>query len=75
MFGDGSRIRKVAIVENGAATLHKAFMEMALGLPYELFATFFAELTRSNRDSVRKVSEAHLINRLGIRNSWYKGYK
>ena len=35
MFGDGSRIRKVAIVENGAATLHKAFMEMALGLPYE----------------------------------------
>ena len=66
MFGDGSRIRKVAIVENGAATLHKlkAFMEMALCLPYELFATFFAELTRSNRDSVRKAREAHLINRL-----------
>ena len=65
MFGDGSRIRKVAIVENGAATLHKAFMEMAFGLPYEPFLLhFFAELTRSNRDSVRKVSEAHLINRL-----------
>ena len=42
IFGDGSRIRKVAIVENGAAMLPKALMEMALGLPNVLFATFFA---------------------------------
>ena len=42
MFGDGSRIRKVAIVENGAAMLPKALMEMALGLPNVLFATFFS---------------------------------
>ena len=33
MFGDRSRIRKVAIVENGAAMLPKALVEMALGLP------------------------------------------
>ena len=64
MFGDRSRIRKVAIVKDGAATLHKAFVEMAVGLPYELFATFFAELIRRSRDSVRKAREAHLINRL-----------
>ena len=42
MFGDGSTIRKVAIVENGAAMLPKALMEMALGLPNVLFATFFS---------------------------------
>ena len=42
MFGDGSRIRKVAIVKNGAAMLPKALMEMALGLPNVLFATFFS---------------------------------
>ena len=42
MFGDGSRIRKVAIVENGAAMLPKALMEMALGLPNVLFAKFFS---------------------------------
>ena len=28
MFGDGSTIRKVAIVENGAAMLPKALMEI-----------------------------------------------
>ena len=33
MFGDGSRIRKVAIVENGAAMLPKALMEMAAWSP------------------------------------------
>ena len=32
MFGDRSRIKKVAIVENGVAMLSKAFVEMALGL-------------------------------------------
>ena len=32
MFGDRSRIRKVAIVENGVAMLPKALVEMALGL-------------------------------------------
>ena len=42
MFGDRSRIRKVAIVENGAATLPKALVEIALGLPNVLFAAFFA---------------------------------
>ena len=42
MFGDGSRIRKVAVVENGVAMLHKALVEMALGLPNVLFAAFFA---------------------------------
>ena len=42
MFGDRSRIRKVAIVENGAAMLPKALMEMALGLPNVLFAEFFS---------------------------------
>ena len=30
MFGDRSRIRKVAIVEKGAATLPKVLVEMAL---------------------------------------------
>ena len=33
MFGDRSRIRKVAIVENEAAMLPKALVEKALGLP------------------------------------------
>ena len=42
MFGDGSRIRKVAIVEHGAAMLPKALMEIALGLPNVLFAIFFS---------------------------------
>ena len=43
MFGDRSRIRKVAIVENGAAMLPKAsVVEMALGLSNVLFAAFFA---------------------------------
>ena len=32
MFGDRSRIRKVAIVENRVAMLPKALVEMALGL-------------------------------------------
>ena len=42
MLGDRSRIRKVAIVENGETTLPKALVEMALGLPNVLFAAFFA---------------------------------
>ena len=43
MFGDKSSIRKVAIVENGAAMLPKALVEMMrLGLPNVLFATLFA---------------------------------
>ena len=42
MFEDRSRIRKVAIVENEAAILPKAFVEMVLGLPNVLFAAFFA---------------------------------
>ena len=42
MFVDRSRIRKVAIVENGASMLPKALMEMALGLPNVLFAAFFS---------------------------------
>ena len=33
MFGDRSRIRKVAIVENRAAMLPKALVEMAFGPP------------------------------------------
>ena len=41
MFGDRSRIRKVAIVENGAAMLPKALVDKALGLPNVLFAAFF----------------------------------
>ena len=32
----------MAIVENGAAILPKALVEMALGLPNVLFAAFFA---------------------------------
>ena len=32
----------MAIVENGAAMLPKALVEMALGLPSVLFAAFFA---------------------------------
>ena len=39
-FGDRSRIRKVAIVENGTAMLPKALVEMALVLPNVLFAAF-----------------------------------
>ena len=42
MFGDRSRIRKVAIVENGETMLPKAMVEMALGLLNVLFAAFFA---------------------------------
>ena len=42
MFEDRSRIRKVAIVENEAAILPKAFVEMVLGIPNVLFAAFFA---------------------------------
>ena len=42
MFGDRSRIRKVAIVGNGAGMLPKALVEMSLGLPNVLFAPFFA---------------------------------
>ena len=41
MFKDRSRIRKVAIVEDGAAMLPKTFVEMALGFPNVLFAAFF----------------------------------
>ena len=32
----------MAIVENGAAMLSEAFVEMALGLPNALFAVYFA---------------------------------
>ena len=42
MLGDRSRIRKVAIVENGETTLPKALVKMAVGLPNVLFAAFFA---------------------------------
>ena len=43
MFGDRSRIRKVAIVENGTAMLPKAsVVEMALVLSNVLFAPLFA---------------------------------
>ena len=43
MLGERSRIRKVAIVENAAAMLPKALVEIALGLPNVLlFAIFFA---------------------------------
>ena len=42
MFGDRNRIRKMAIVENGAAMLPKAsVVEMALGLSNVLFAALF----------------------------------
>ena len=64
MLGDRSRIRKVAIVEDGGAMLPKEFMEMALGLPNVLFAAFFAGVISSNRDSFRKARTAHLINKL-----------
>ena len=37
MFGDRSRIEKVAIVENGEAMLPKESVAMALGLPNVLF--------------------------------------
>ena len=57
-------IRKVAIVEDGGAMLPKEFVEMALGLPKVLFAAFFADLIRNNRDSFRKARTAHLINKL-----------
>ena len=42
MLGDRSRIRKVAVVENGAAILPKALVEMVLCLPSVLFPAFFA---------------------------------
>ena len=42
MFGDRSRIRKVAIIENGAAMLPRALVEMALGLLSVLLAALFA---------------------------------
>ena len=54
----------MAIVEDGRAMLPKEFVEMALGLPNVLFAVFFADLIRSNRDSFRKARTAHLINKL-----------
>ena len=41
IFGGRSRIRKRAIVENGAAILPKALVKMLLGLNV-LFAAFFA---------------------------------
>ena len=41
IFGDRSRIRKRAIVENGAAVLPKALVKILLGLNV-LFAAFFA---------------------------------
>ena len=41
MFKDRSRIRKVAIVEDGAAMLPKTFVEMTLSFPNVLFAAFF----------------------------------
>ena len=41
IFGDRSRIRKRAIVENGAAILPKALVKMLLGLNV-LFAAVFA---------------------------------
>ena len=41
MFKDRSRIRKVAIIEDGAAMLPKTFVEMTLGFPNVLFAAFF----------------------------------
>ena len=41
IFGDRSRIRKRAIVENGAAILPKALVKRLLGLNV-LFAAFFA---------------------------------
>ena len=44
MFGDRSRIRKVAIVENGAAMLPKVLVEMALVLPDVLFAAFLLSM-------------------------------
>ena len=47
MFGDRSRIRKVAIVENGAAILPKALVEMAFGLSNVLFAASYAEKKNS----------------------------
>ena len=42
MFADRTKIRKVAIVENGAVMLLKALVEMALGPPNLLLAAFFA---------------------------------
>ena len=42
MFGDRSRIRKVAIIENGAAMLPRALVEMALGPLSVLLAALFA---------------------------------
>ena len=42
MLGDRNGIRKVAVVENGAAILPKALVEMVFCLPSVLFAAFFA---------------------------------
>ena len=55
MFVDRSRIRKVAIVEKGAAMLPKASVEMALGLPNVLFAAFFASVKEIDKVCVFKV--------------------
>ena len=41
MFRDRGRIRKVAIVEDGATMFPKTFVGMTLGLPNVLFAAFF----------------------------------
>ena len=41
MLGDRNGIRKVAVVENGAAILPKALVEMVFCLPSVLFAAFF----------------------------------
>ena len=54
MFRDRSRIRKVAIVEDGAAMLPKTFEEMALGLPNALFAAFLTA-KKENRRSLAGV--------------------
>ena len=42
MLGDRNGIRKVAVVENGAAILPNALVEMVLCLPSVLFTAFFA---------------------------------
>lgn len=60
-------IRKVAIVEDGGAMLPKEFVEMALGLPKVLFAAFFADLIRNNRDSCSPHQQAMTLEPHGIR--------
>ena len=47
MFGDRSRIRKVAIIENGAAMLPRALVEMALG-PLSAVSVLLAALFAFN---------------------------